>query len=411
MTTYVGCQVNETTTGVTQDTSVTVGAGEGLAVFVVCYAFNTTPVISSVVWNTSETLQQIYRGVDAPYSASNENFGIYYLANPTAGTHNVRVTVSGAVDKNIFTAIFRFSGHNTSATPNYAKNASSNTNTFAATVSSVANDLVLGTSLMFRTSSWTTPPTVDAAQTIRGNTTDASGRRIYATSGNGLASSTTVTWTKNADTVPSAWLGLLAITSASSSATITLTPDPATAAVGGSTSETITRSTAAPAGGVVYDLASDNTDVATVPATVTMTQGQTQISFNVTGVGIGEALISATSQTDPAETDQSSVTVSGTRKLRVLVDASAAGVTGVSGVVFAAPTGGAITGTEYGEFTGKAFEVALVNDGGVDKAEIKVPVADFGGNTLTVQDVPAVELRTDTHTTGITTVDVSVIEE
>ena len=56
---------------------------------------------------------------------------------------------------------------------------------------------------------------------------------------------------------------------------------------------TVTISAAAPAGGTVVTLASDNTGVATVPASVTVAQGHTTATFTLTGRGYGIAHISA----------------------------------------------------------------------------------------------------------------------
>ncbi len=93
------------------------------------------------------------------------------------------------------------------------------------------------------------------------------------------------------------------------------------------------------------------------------------------------------------------------RKLKVLVHSSAAGATSVRGVVFTAPTGGQITGAEIGEFTSKTFEASLESG----QAVLKVPIADFGGNSLTTSDTPVVLVRNDTNTTGI--IQASIIEE
>lgn len=92
------------------------------------------------------------------------------------------------------------------------------------------------------------------------------------------------------------------------------------------------------------------------------------------------------------------------KKLKLKIDASAAGATGISGVVWAAQTG-AIAGAEIGEFTGQTFEVAL--EGG--QAVLKVPVSAFGGGSLTVSDTPVALVRNATNTSGI--VSCTVIEE
>ncbi len=58
---------------------------------------------------------------------------------------------------------------------------------------------------------------------------------------------------------------------------------------------TLTISAAAPAGGITFNLASDNTGVATVPATTTVPQGQLTSTFAVTGVTQGSANLSVSS--------------------------------------------------------------------------------------------------------------------
>ena len=92
------------------------------------------------------------------------------------------------------------------------------------------------------------------------------------------------------------------------------------------------------------------------------------------------------------------------KKLKLKIDASAAGATNISGVVWAAQVG-AIAGAEIGEFTGQTFEVAL--EGG--QAVLKVPVSSFGGGSLTVSDTPVALVRNATNTSGI--VSCTVIEE
>jgi len=62
-----------------------------------------------------------------------------------------------------------------------------------------------------------------------------------------------------------------------------------------STNVTITISAAAPAGGITFNLSSDNAAVATVPATATVAQGQLTVTFPVTGVAQGSANLSVSS--------------------------------------------------------------------------------------------------------------------
>lgn len=94
-----------------------------------------------------------------------------------------------------------------------------------------------------------------------------------------------------------------------------------------------------------------------------------------------------------------------TKKLKVKIDKSAQGATGVTGVVWAAPPPGENAGPEIGEFSGATFESALEDD----KAVLKVPVSAFGGSALTTSDTPVALVRNTDHTSGI--VPCTVIEE
>ena len=92
-----------------------------------------------------------------------------------------------------------------------------------------------------------------------------------------------------------------------------------------------------------------------------------------------------------------------TKYLKVLTHSSAAGASGVGGIVWASSAG--IAGSEIGEFTGKTFETELESG----KAVLLVPVTDFGGSALTTSDTPVALVRNTTKTTGI--VSCTVIEE
>ncbi len=59
--------------------------------------------------------------------------------------------------------------------------------------------------------------------------------------------------------------------------------------------ETLTISAPAPAGGITFNLVSDNVSAATVPVTVTVPAGQLSVGFVVTGVAQGSANLSVTS--------------------------------------------------------------------------------------------------------------------
>jgi hypothetical protein len=99
--------------------------------------------------------------------------------------------------------------------------------------------------------------------------------------------------------------------------------------------------------------------------------------------------------------------VTAVKKLKVLVHPDAASATGVEGIVWNASAG--IAGAEYGEFTGKTFEATTEGSGDAERAVLLVPVADFGGGALNVDDVVPCLVRNATYTTGLITG--TVIEE
>jgi hypothetical protein len=94
-----------------------------------------------------------------------------------------------------------------------------------------------------------------------------------------------------------------------------------------------------------------------------------------------------------------------TKYLKVLVDSSAQSATGIKGVVYQAPAGATIAGPEIGEFNSYTFSGTLESG----QAVLKVPVAVFGGTSLTTSDTPVVLVRNTTHTTGI--ISATIIEE
>jgi hypothetical protein len=94
-----------------------------------------------------------------------------------------------------------------------------------------------------------------------------------------------------------------------------------------------------------------------------------------------------------------------TKYLKVLVDSSAQSATGIKGVVYQAPSGATIAGPEIGEFNSYTFSGTLESG----QAVLKVPVAAFGGTSLTTSDTPVVLVKNTTHTTGI--ISATIIEE
>lgn len=181
------------------------------------------------------------------------------------------------------------------------------------------------------------------------------------------------------------WFGVLID---AGSPAVALSPKPTTVAVSATRTFTITRSTAAPAGGITYNLSSSASAVATVPATVTMDEGQTTKTFDATGVSIGDAEITATNAADSGETDTAGLTVTAAtvRTLQLLAHVDAVGATSVKGAVFAAPSGGALTGAKIGEFSDQAFDGTAVSG----QARLRVAASLFGGGALTTSDVPVI---------------------
>lgn len=73
-----------------------------------------------------------------------------------------------------------------------------------------------------------------------------------------------------------------------------LTPSPGTVTEGQNVDYTVTLTGPAPTGGAQVTLSSDATTIATVPASVTVAEGQTSAGFQATGIAPGSATISAT---------------------------------------------------------------------------------------------------------------------
>jgi hypothetical protein len=94
------------------------------------------------------------------------------------------------------------------------------------------------------------------------------------------------------------------------SATISFTPPTVTFTGGGTQNLTLTLSGQAPSGGLTVDLSSNNTAVATVPATATFVQGQTTVQVPVTIVASGTTVIHASKLPGLADTT-ANVTVQG----------------------------------------------------------------------------------------------------
>jgi hypothetical protein len=107
-----------------------------------------------------------------------------------------------------------------------------------------------------------------------------------------------------------------------------------------------------------------------------------------------------------ASLDSDNPDIGMSRFLKILVHPDAASASAVEGIVWQA---GGIASTEIGEFTGKTFEATTEGSGDAERAVLLVPVADFGGGSLSVDDVVPCLVRNATYTTGIITG--TVIEE
>ena len=119
--------------------------------------------------------------------------------------------------------------------------------------------------------------------------------------------------------------------------------DPATVTGGTSATGTVTLASAAPAGGTPVALSSSNTAVATVPAGVTVPEGQTSASFAISTSSVGSSTSvtisasegdvtkSATLTVDPAPSDSVSIAKAeydgGKRQLRVEASSSSSSAT------------------------------------------------------------------------------------
>lgn len=181
----------------------------------------------------------------------------------------------------------------------------------------------------------------------------------------------------------SAWLTspTFVIPGASGSPTIDITPTTLSVESGADGILKIQRSAAAGAGGIVYNLASSTPAVASVPATVQLLQGLSEVSFPVSGAGIGGATITATNSANSSETDSASVSVVAMRKLKVLAHSDAQNAHSVVGMVYRAS--GGYTGEPIGEFSGATFEAVIQGD----RAVLKVPLMLIeGSDELDVDD-------------------------
>jgi hypothetical protein len=133
-----------------------------------------------------------------------------------------------------------------------------------------------GGAVVSLSSSDTSVATVPASVTVPAGSTSAS--FTVTTSGVGSSTSVTLTATLASITKTAILTVIPALSALSVSPGSVVGSDPSTGSV--------TLTAAAPAGGAVVSLSSSNTSVATVPASVTVPQGQSSATFTVTTLGV-----------------------------------------------------------------------------------------------------------------------------
>jgi hypothetical protein len=89
---------------------------------------------------------------------------------------------------------------------------------------------------------------------------------------------------------------------ASVTLTATLTPNPLSVVQNGTAQITLTLSQAAPAGGITVNLSTDNSSIASVPATVAIAQGNLSAQVTVTGIAAGQSTVLHASSAGLADT-------------------------------------------------------------------------------------------------------------
>lgn len=389
--------------------SITTTAGDTLYVYVV--SSDSSPVApSGVVWNPGGSNQSLTN------IKAHQVYGTYYgaslwrLVSPTAGTGVVRATwPSGQAERLLIVVA---ASDVDSTTPNgtigQGLDATGTTFSVSGTATTTSGQTVLafaslgssGEQFAFGSPSGT--ERVEASTS--GTPYDTAAMQDTVASG----ASTTMTWsiTPTSGTHPPWLIWVVPLNDAASS-------PPAAPTIGTTTAISNTGATinwtdnSADETGFKVEWSpspySSWTPASNSPAAANAT------SLAITGLTAAttyKARVASTNANgDSAWVETATFTTTNTvKKLKLKIDASAAGATGISGVVWAAQVG-AIAGAEIGEFTGQTFEAAL--EGG--QAVLKVPVSAFGGGSLTVSDTPVALVRNATNTSGI--VSCTVIEE
>lgn len=362
--------------------SVNRASGEGLLLGIFYeYQWGAPDAISSVVWDAAGDNQAFTHVLTNQLKEEHKYLAIYYLAAPSSvKTANITITFAGSTNDNWAGMCRHITGHDTSAmisTSAQRDESAPGTNDLPITIASAVGELVVAfCGIRIETPFLSAGDASDYQELV----TAFSSRSIISGSKAG-ASSVTITFGFDDTGFQANALGAVSIApSGGGSETITLTPAPASVQVGSARTFTATRSAPAGAGGVTYNVSSDNPAVATVPTPQSLTEADSDLTFDATGVSVGTANITITNAADSSETDTVALTVTAvtTKRAKFLVHPDFASATGITIEVNEAPTGGALTGAKLGFATGIAAESTL--EGG--QAVIKVNAADVGASAL-----------------------------
>ena len=364
--------------------SITTTAGDTLYVYVV--SSDSSPVApSGVVWNPGGSNQSLTNIKAHQVYGGNYGASLWRLVAPSAGTAVVRATWPSAQGERLLLVVAASDVDTT--TPNgtigQGLDATGTTFSVSGTATTTAGQTVLafaslasvGSQFAFGSPSGTERVEVSTS----GTPYDTAAMQDTVASG----ASTTMTWsiTPTSGGHPP-WLIWVVPLNDAAGASIAVTPDPSSVSIGSNQTMTITRTTAAPAGGVTYNLTSGTPTTATVPATATILEGTTSVTFTATSVGIGTTVITATNAADSGETDSVTHNVTSVlvKKAKFVVHSDFQSATNITIDVFQAPGAGALTGARLGAASGINAEATL--EGG--QAVIKVPATSIGATGLSV---------------------------
>jgi hypothetical protein len=155
-------------------------------------ASDTDRLISTVVWNTTESLTKLREENNNTYDIT---AGQWLVANPTTGTHNVVVTPTGTVDAINVTAVV-IAGMNQTGQPDASNGASAATGHPTVDVTSTVNNCLIFDSLYTKDN---VSPTAGAGQmAIARHTVNGGGDGMGASyERKAIAGATTMSWTQN----------------------------------------------------------------------------------------------------------------------------------------------------------------------------------------------------------------------